>query len=289
MPGVARNEVGLPALYAALHDTLTRHSLDGLALAVHDHDLGVQIFTVGPEAAAALADCSDDIGAWASVPTLDAPPPELATLRALARTAVRLGAADRDADPATGLEVAIRSVAGVRTVLTEGSVLRVVTSDEAHDQVIAGLAALPLSTSAVVVVETPLGPPDADTAPIAARPTARVQLVTVQSQPETGELEVHLRFGDRRTVGRGPLARAGTAAAEATLAALEDLGENLDYRVAWVRTVDTLPNREFLVGVALTRPEATHVYGLASGSSPILAAARATLDACNRELGHASD
>ena len=60
---------------------------------------------------------------------------------------------------------------------------------------------------------------------------------------------------------------------------------DLGYRVAWVRTVDTLPNREFLVGVALTRPEGTALYGLAPGTSPILAAARATLDACNRALG----
>ena len=195
---VARNEVGLPALYAALHDTLTRHALDGLALAVHDPDLGVQIFAGGPEAAAALAECGDDVGAWASVPALDAAPPELAVLRALARTAVRLGAADRDADPATGLEVAIRSVPGVRTVITEGSVLRVVANDDARDQVIAGLAALPSDTAglgAVIVVEPSLGEPDAEPASAAAPASARVELVTVQSQPETGELEVHLRVG----------------------------------------------------------------------------------------------
>ena len=138
---------------------------------------------------------------------------------------------------------------------------------------------------AVVVVDSPLGSPVGSTAPVPALLTARVELVTVQSQPETGELEVHLRFGDRRTVGRGPLARAGTAAAEATLVALLELGVELNYRVAWVRTVDTLPNREFLVGVALARPETTPVYGLAPGASPIVAAARATIDACNRDLG----
>lgn len=284
---VARNEVGLPALYAALHDTLTRHSLAGLALTVHDPDLGVQHFAGGPEAVAALEECGDDVGAWAAVPPLDAAPPELALLRALARTAVRLGAADRDADPATGLEVTIRRVPGVRTVLTEGSVVRVVTSDDARDEVIAGLAALDLGSasglSAVVVVESLLGVPDTSAAPVSA-PSARVELVAVLSQPETGELEVHLRFGEHRTVGRGPLARAGTAAAEATLAALEEFGTELGYRIAWARTVDSLPNREFLVGVAITRPDATPLYGLAPGSSPIVAAARATLDACNRNF-----
>ena len=88
-------------------------------------------------------------------------------------------------------------------------------------------------------------------------------------------------------MGRGPLARAGAAAADATLEALHDLGEAHAHRVAWVRTVDTLPDRLFLVAVSLTRTGATPVYGIASGSSPIEAAARATLAACNRDIGYA--
>jgi len=55
-----------------------------------------------------------------------------------------------------------------------------------------------------------------------------------------------------------------------------------------VRTVDTLPNRQFLVAVSLTRTDDTPVYGIASGPSPIEAAARATLAACNRDIGYAS-
>jgi hypothetical protein len=85
------------------------------------------------------------------------------------------------------------------------------------------------------------------------------------------------------------LSRAGAAAADATLDALRDLDEALAYRTAWVRTVDTLPDRRFLVAVSLTRTDDTPVYGIATGASPIEAAARATLAACNRAVGYAAE
>ncbi len=111
----------------------------------------------------------------------------------------------------------------------------------------------------------------------------------MRSLPETGELEVHLRGGEHRSIGRGPLARAGQAAAAATLDALAELDpgpfRGAPWRVGWVRTIDTTADREFLVAVMIRRDQERALYGLAAGTSPIEAAARATLHACNRAVG----
>jgi hypothetical protein len=200
-----------------------------------------------------------------------------------------LGAVDPGADPVTGLEVAVRSTPGVHAVTRVGGVLRVAADPDARDAVAGALIELAGSGSDTIIVfdgADGRGELDADLE-ARARPAPRVVLVSVQTRPETGELEVHLRHHDRRTVGRGSLARAGAAAADATLEALRELGEARAHRAAWVRTVDTLPDRTFLVAVSLTRVDDTPVYGIASGSSPIEAAARATLAACNRDIGFA--
>ena len=282
-------ERGLPALYAALDECRARHNADALAVAVDDLELGLQVFAVGADAAAVIAACvADAEAAWAATPAVEIPPLEITLLRALAGTALRLGAVDPGADPATGLEVAVRSTPGVHAVMRTGGVLRVTADPDARNAVAAALGDLVGGASDTIVV---LDGGEADAAAGGGediRPAPRVVLMSVQSRPETGELEVHLRHHDRRTVGRGPLARAGAAAADATLDALRDLAEALAHRVAWVRTVDTLPNRQFLVAVSLTRTDDTPVYGIASGPSPIEAAARATLAACNRDIGYAS-
>ena len=57
------------------------------------------------------------------------------------------------------------------------------------------------------------------------------------------------------------------------------------WRVGWVRTIDTTADREFLVAVMIRRGVDRALYGLASGASPVEAAARATLHACNRVVG----
>jgi hypothetical protein len=168
----------------------------------------------------------------------------------------------------------------------------VAADEDARDDVAAALASrLRPGADTVVVVDGAQARPGLEAGPgeAAASAAGRVALVSVQSMPETGELEVHLRLDDQRTVGRGPLARAGAAAADATLDALRDLGEVPTHRVSWVRTVDTLPDRQFLVAVSLSRADGGPVYGLAPGGSPIEAAARATLDACNRDIGYAHE
>ena len=285
---VPGEECGLPALYVALDECRARHGADALAVAIDDVDLGLQVFAVGADTAAVVATCAaEGATAWAATPDTEIASSEIALLRALAGTALRLGAVDPGADPATGLEVAVRSTPGVHAVTRTGGVLRVAADTAVRDAVAGALIGLVGSGSDTIVVLDGADGADGDRDDL-ARPAPRVVLVSVQSRPETGELEVHLRHHDRRTVGRGPLARAGAAAADATLDALRELGEARAHRVAWVRTVDTLPDRTFLVAVSLTRTDDTPVYGIASGTSPIEAAARATLAACNRDIGFAS-
>jgi len=280
---------GLPALYAALDESRDRHDADALAIAVDDAELGLQVFAVGDDTAVVVAECVADPGrGWAATPAVEMAPSEVTLLRALAATALRLGSVDPGVDPATGLEVAVRGTPGVRAVTRTGSVMCVAADPDARDAVAAALTGLVADGSDTIVVldgADTRSSSGTDDAHGAARP-GRVVLVSVQSRPETGELEVHLSHEDRRTVGRGPLASAGAAAAEATLDALGELGEAPGHRVAWVRTVDTLPDRRFLVAVSLTRTDDTPVYGIALGSSPIEAASRATLDACNRDIGY---
>jgi len=280
---------GLPALYDALDESRERHDADALAISIDDGDLGLQVFAVGNDTAPVVAECvADSTRGWAAAPAVEIPPSEISLLRALAATALRLGSVDPGADPATGLEVAVRGTPGVHAVTRTGGVLRVTADPEARDAVAAALSGLVTHGSDTIVVldgADSRSPSDADGAATAPA-KGRIVLVSVQSRPETGELEVHLRHDDRRTVGRGALARAGAAAADATLDALGELGEALGHRVAWVRTVDTLPDRQFLVAVSLTRPDDTPIYGIALGSSPIEGAARATLAACNRGIGY---
>ncbi|MFA5883587.1 MAG: hypothetical protein WDA60_07040 [Acidimicrobiia bacterium] len=287
-PGGDAAAPGLSALYAALDAAARRHQLDALAVAVDDPDLGRQAFAAGADAATALAALADDPHRrWWATPEPDEAPAELDALTALARTAVRLGVADPAADPASALEVFVRGLPAVATVLRTGTVVEVTVAPGTGDEVVRHLAAATLPGSGAVVVHdaaaTPTGPPDA------AEALGRAELVAVRSLPESGELEVHLRSAFGRTVGRGPLARAGAAAADATLEALAALhpdptgAETL--RVGWVRTIDTTPDREFLVAVTIRRDRGSTLYGLATGASPIEAAARATLHACNRVVG----
>lgn len=171
-------------------------------------------------------------------------------------------------------------------VQRRGPALEILVHPEHRAEVLDRLAAAEPAVARVVVLDAAGGRPPAEGGPSPAG--ARAELVAVHSAPETGELEVHLRVADRRTIGRGPLARAGAAAVTATLDALAELdpsGDNAGLRVGWVRTIDTTPERQFLVAVSIRRADGVPLHGLASGASPIEAAARATLHACNRAIG----
>jgi hypothetical protein len=135
---------------------------------------------------------------------------------------------------------------------------------------------------------------DADAAPEAeAKPkaeeepksTGRMRLLAVLSFPDTDELEVHLILDGKRTIGRAPASRGLLAALDATLAAIRDFGFALEPTPRWARAVESSED-EALIAVALddSEPGDRVLYGVAPGSTPIDAAARATLDAVNRRI-----
>jgi len=118
----------------------------------------------------------------------------------------------------------------------------------------------------------------------AFKPVAgRARLLAVLSFPDTEEVEVHLVLGGRRTIGRAPVNGGLPAVADATIEALDGLGSPIASTTLWARPVDGADEGSFLVAVAL-RGEDAMSYGLACGSSPLEATARATLDSLNRRL-----
>jgi len=275
---------GLSALYDALAHAAARHGLDGLGVAVDDPVLGHQAFAAGRSARAALTALGDDQQlAWVAVPARADPLPEVEALRSLALTSLRLGRVEPAADPASALEILVRGLPQVTCVLRLGAIVEVDVARGEREAFVAHLAALDLPGTGAVVLRDAAS--DRTSPPLAGR----AALVAVRTSPETGEVEVHLRAGDQRTIGRGPLTGAGHAAATATLDALTALGlaprQSAGWHVGWVRTVDTTPDREFLVAVMVRHDPDRSLYGIAVGASPVEAAARATLHACNRTFG----
>ncbi|MDQ1433427.1 MAG: hypothetical protein QOF59_243 [Actinomycetota bacterium] len=120
---------------------------------------------------------------------------------------------------------------------------------------------------------------------------SRARLLAVLAFPDTDELEVHLVHGGKRTIGRAPASAGIEGAVNATIAAVRDLGARINPRLEWSRAVDDASSGdEVVVAVALGGVEGRSPvhYGLASGISLIDAAARATLDALNRQLSRLS-
>lgn len=113
----------------------------------------------------------------------------------------------------------------------------------------------------------------------------RVALVRAEFNPATGNCDVELSHG-----GRVGLGRAGSGqlfgGAEATLAALRDLGYNLPFYLLTVISVATV--RGWPVIVTL-RPfsDGADMFGIAQGDNDVTSAAMATLDALNRFLSKA--
>jgi hypothetical protein len=119
---------------------------------------------------------------------------------------------------------------------------------------------------------------------------ARARLLAVLAFPDTDELEVHLVFDGRRTIGRAPVSRGIEGAVVATIDAVRDLGTGIHARIVWVRALEDVGDgNQVVVAVALDGVDARSPlrYGLAAGTSLIDAAARATLDALNRRLSRA--
>jgi hypothetical protein len=116
-------------------------------------------------------------------------------------------------------------------------------------------------------------------------PETRLRVVDVTTDPAVGELAVHLARGDDVAVGRAPTAHGLLAVVEATVYSIRTFVPDLTYLPGWARTVETTPERRFLVVASVTDPEArAHLRGVAEGDSPLDAAARATLAALNRTI-----
>jgi hypothetical protein len=116
----------------------------------------------------------------------------------------------------------------------------------------------------------------------------RPRLLAVLAFPDTDELEVHLIFDGRRTIGRASASSGLVGAVDATLDAVRALGAPFAQRAKWARALDETEDERAVVAVALEGLEEDSIpmqYGLAAGASPIDAAARSTLDALNRRLG----
>jgi hypothetical protein len=208
----------------------------------------------------------------------------------------------RDTADATG-ELALRRLPGVFAVELEHddelTICRVHVDDDAPDDVGRVAArAIPSSAGQRLVVEVvravaaPPAEPETEPMPIASPAEERgggpsptpasassptLTLLAVRSVPEDGEIEVHLALGGARAVGRAPLARGLAGAAEAVLAAAAQVTPALGWQPSWVRTVETTADGLFVVATALVDPGVhDHRHGIATGSSPIEAAARAT-------------
>jgi hypothetical protein len=116
-------------------------------------------------------------------------------------------------------------------------------------------------------------------------PEARLRLVDLVTDPAAGEIVVHLARGDDEAVGRASTAGGLPAAVEATIVAVRTFLPELAYLPGWARTVETTPDRRFLVVASVTDPlTRTHRRGAAEGTTPVEGAVRATLAALNRTI-----
>jgi hypothetical protein len=117
------------------------------------------------------------------------------------------------------------------------------------------------------------------------QPEARVQLVEVTTDAGAGEVTVRLARGDDEAQGRASTAGGLPAAVEATVVAIRGFVPELPYLPGWARTVETTPDRRFLVVASVTDPlTRTHRRGAAEGATPVEGAVRATLAALNRTI-----
>ncbi len=113
---------------------------------------------------------------------------------------------------------------------------------------------------------------------------ARVRLLATMSLPDSGEIEVHLGLGERRTIGRAPAGRGLVGAVEATIGALRPLVGDLEFEPSWATTIEGRDDPTLVaVGLRSLSGEAVR-YGMARSASGLEAAAKATLHALNRTV-----
>lgn len=116
----------------------------------------------------------------------------------------------------------------------------------------------------------------------------RTRLLAVLTFPDTDELEVHLSYKGRRGIGRAPASRGVLGASEAAIEALRTWAPDIEYEAVWARPMENGDGRkQYLVATELNNPANKTLHGLATGASPIEAAARSTLHALNRTIAPA--
>jgi hypothetical protein len=117
------------------------------------------------------------------------------------------------------------------------------------------------------------------------RPGLGPEILGVLTMADTDEVEVHIGDGTTRTIGRAPMSRGLIGAADATLEAVRG-GFTIELPVGleWARTIETDPSGRKLVAVALALPHGHECYGMSSADTEMEGAARATLDALQRNL-----
>jgi hypothetical protein len=114
---------------------------------------------------------------------------------------------------------------------------------------------------------------------------SRLRFVDVGTDPPSGTVLVRLAREAQESVGRAPTEHGLLGAVEATVYAVRAFLPELPFLPGWARTIETLPDRRFLVVASVTDPDARdHRRGVAEGKTPIEAAARATLAALNRTV-----
>jgi hypothetical protein len=271
---------GLALAYAALERVRCEHRLVRLSVIVDDAVLGRQVLVV-PRGE--VPSTVDGPSGWSAEPLIDEPSTDLELAVALCRTTLRVEA---PASPVDAAELSLRRLEGVQAVAVEGDVIRVQVGVRASDRVATdALDVVKAHLDRTVVVEVTRLGGSAFPAPPEPSPASSpaLETVAVRTAPESGELEVHLRAGEVRTVGRASLTRGLVGAAEATLEAWHARPGAPVRRVAWARTVETSADARFVVAVAIEAPETRDVtHGIGTGPNPMEAAVRATTDALSR-------
>ncbi len=183
------------------------------------------------------------------------------------------------------LELELRRLPGVLAVgfsETEGLVIvELQAGPDAADELARDATMLATehlgNPTAVEIVRWGDGPPGSN--------ETRLRLVEVTTDPAAGELAVHLAHGEERAVGRASSAHGLLGVVEATVHAVRTFLPDLAYLPGWARTIETTPDRRFIVVASVTDPEArSHLRAAAEGESPLDAAARATLATLNRTI-----
>jgi len=284
----ALSSEGLELVYAALERVRVEHDLRRLTVAVDDTKLGAQLLVVPRGTRGTVG--VDPLRGWSSDPPLPGVPLDVELVVALCRLALRDATGEEAPTTARdALEVALRRLDGVEaaSIDTGGEVLGVQTGPGAPPtvgQTVLEVVKERLDHTAVVELvgvadgDSRAGRPDA----IAWAPGGALELVAVRTEDPTGELEVHLRGGEIRTIGRSAT-RGLVGAAEAALAAWHARPGAAARAIGWARTVETSSDGTVVVAVALEDPRrVTVAHGIGSGSDPIRAAAAATVDALSR-------